>query len=99
MEQRSIRKSQQLYQVINQSGSFYRNPVVPGFRSRMNVVFRLPSKELEQLFLREAEENGFVGLQGHRSLGGVRASLYNGVPESAVEALGDFMGEFLRKRG
>jgi len=65
----------------------------------MNVTFRLPSESLEELFLSEASRQGFVGLRGHRSVGGCRASLYNAVSLEAVQALAGFMAEFARKHG
>jgi phosphoserine aminotransferase len=65
----------------------------------MNVTFRLPSEELEQRFLQEAQSAGFGGLKGHRSVGGCRASLYNATTLSTVQALCDFMAEFERRNG
>ena len=64
----------------------------------MNVVFNLPTAELERIFLQEAESQGFSGLEGHRSLGGLRASLYNALSLDAVDALCDFMEEFRDRR-
>jgi len=68
-------------------------------RSRMNVTFRLPSEELEKTFVKESTAAGFDGLKGHRSVGGLRASIYNAFPEAGVEALVQFMQEFERKNG
>jgi phosphoserine aminotransferase len=65
----------------------------------MNVTFRLPSDELETMFLRESTAAGLDGLKGHRAVGGMRASIYNAFPEAGVEALVDFMRDFERKRG
>jgi phosphoserine aminotransferase len=65
----------------------------------MNVTFRLPSAEAEKAFLTQAAEEGLDGLKGHRSVGGLRASLYNALPLASVEALAQFMGEFRRKNG
>jgi phosphoserine aminotransferase len=65
----------------------------------MNVTFRLPSESLEELFLAEAPRQGFVGLKGHRSVGGCRASLYNAVSLEAVQALAAFMSDFARRHG
>jgi phosphoserine aminotransferase len=88
-----------LYGVIDGSSGFYRGTAQPGSRSRMNVTFRLPSEPLEKAFLAEAEKEGLAGLKGHRSVGGLRASLYNGCPLESVRALAAFMGEFQKRRG
>jgi len=86
-------KSEALYEVIDGSG-FYHNPVEPYSRSRMNVVFRLPNEDLEAKFVAEAAQANLVGLKGHRSVGGIRASIYNAMPLEGVEHLIDFMNEF-----
>jgi len=65
----------------------------------MNVTFRLPGEELEQSFVRESQREGLVGLKGHRSVGGLRASLYNALPVESAQALAEFMREFQRKNG
>jgi phosphoserine aminotransferase len=65
----------------------------------MNVTFRLPSEELEKAFLKEAQPLGLDGLKGHRSVGGLRASIYNACPVESVEALAGFMGDFRKRRG
>ena len=65
----------------------------------MNVTFRLPSEELEKQFVKESTAAGFDGLKGHRSVGGMRASIYNAFPEEGVDALVEFMREFERKNG
>jgi phosphoserine aminotransferase len=88
-------KAARLYATIDQSGGFYRGHAAAEDRSLMNVAFRLPSGDLEQKFLELAQIAGFHGLAGHRSLGGVRASLYNAVTFEAVESLCQFM-EFFR---
>lgn len=98
MEKLADRKSKLIYNVLD-SDDFYRSPVDSSFRSTMNVVFRLPSEDLEAQFVKEAEAEGMMFLKGHRSVGGCRASIYNGVPESDVVALTDFMKEFSRKNG
>ncbi|HUA59120.1 MAG TPA: 3-phosphoserine/phosphohydroxythreonine transaminase [Verrucomicrobiae bacterium] len=90
-------KAAELYDAIDSSDGFYRGHAAPGDRSLMNVVFSLPAPELEALFLAQAESAGFHGLAGHRSLGGIRASLYNAVSPDAVDALRGFM-EFFRRR-
>jgi phosphoserine aminotransferase len=96
---RSEAKAARLYEAIDASGGFYRGHAQPGSRSRMNVTFRLPSEELEKAFLKEAQAERLDGLKGHRSVGGLRASIYNACPVESVEALAGFMGEFRRRRG
>lgn len=93
------RKSAKLYRAIDDSGGFYNNPVEARWRSRMNVPFTLADSSLDEVFLREAQERGFLGLKGHRAVGGMRASLYNAVPEKAVDDLIEFMADFKAKRG
>jgi phosphoserine aminotransferase len=95
MEQINKAKSTQLYQAIDQS-TLYSNPVAISDRSRMNVPFILADSALDQEFLKAAESNGLFELRGHRSVGGMRASIYNAMPESGVKALIDFMLEFER---
>ncbi|MDH7602488.1 MAG: 3-phosphoserine/phosphohydroxythreonine transaminase [Armatimonadota bacterium] len=92
------KKAQTLYNVLD-SSDFWRTPADKESRSIMNVVWRLPSEELEELFVSEAKKEGMVGLKGHRSVGGLRASLYNAVGQDAVDALVSFMKEFERKHG
>ena len=99
MERRNRRKAERLYRAIDESGGFYRGHARPDSRSRMNVTFRLPSDDLEKAFAAEATVAGLDGLKGHRSVGGLRASLYNALPEAAVGALVDFMGDFRRRKG
>lgn len=96
---RNARKAAFLYETIDQSGGFYRNPVAPSARSRMNVPFTLPTDTLTQRFLAEAARAGFLQLEGHRSVGGCRASIYNAMPEEGVRALCEFMNEFRRRAG
>ncbi|RTZ78885.1 MAG: phosphoserine transaminase [Gammaproteobacteria bacterium] len=92
------RKAESLYEVIDAS-DFYSNPVDPDCRSWMNVPFTLADSGLDSLFLDEAAVAGLVTLKGHRSVGGMRASIYNAMPEEGVQALIDFMKEFERKYG
>jgi len=92
------RKAATLYAEIDRSG-FYRGTAQKDSRSLMNVTFRLPDEELEKLFNKEATASGLDGLKGHRSVGGMRASIYNAFPEEGVDALVEFMREFERKRG
>ncbi|MGI9614182.1 MAG: 3-phosphoserine/phosphohydroxythreonine transaminase [Acidimicrobiales bacterium] len=97
MEKRAAMRSAMVYDLIDGSGDFYRNPVEPRFRSHMNVVFRLPTEELEKRFLAEAASERLLNLPGHRSVGGVRASIYNGLPTESVETLTSFMSDFAAK--
>ncbi len=92
--EKNRKKTDLLYAAIDARPDFFRAPVDKGSRSRMNVVFRLPTEALDAKFCSEAERRGIVGLKGHRSVGGVRASTYNAVPLAAVEALVAFMEEF-----
>lgn len=98
MQERAKKKSDMIYSVID-STSFYKSPVDQQYRSPMNVVFRLPSEELETLFVSESKKEGMLGLKGHRSVGGLRASLYNALEVDAVSALAEFMHEFEKKHG
>ncbi len=98
IEQANKIKSDNLYQAIEQS-SLYTNPVKKEFRSRMNVPFVLADAELDKDFLTLAANNGLSSLKGHRSVGGMRASIYNAMPEAGVTALIDFMKEFERTHG
>jgi phosphoserine aminotransferase len=95
IERHNIAKSNLLYQTIDQS-TLYHNPVEMTCRSRMNVPFILADENLDKLFLAAAEANGLFELKGHRSVGGMRASIYNAMPEAGVLALIDFMAEFER---
>jgi phosphoserine aminotransferase len=98
IEARNIHKSQKLYSAIDAS-PFYSNPVPVEFRSRMNIPFHLIDTGLEKTFAAEAKAAGLVSLEGHRSVGGIRVSIYNAMPESGVDALIAFMAEFERKYG
>ncbi len=99
MAKRATLKSSLVYDTIEGSGGFFRSPVDPAYRSKMNITFRLPSEDLEKQFLKEATEAGMLGLKGHRSVGGLRASIYNALPVEDVEALTGFMKEFQRVNG
>ncbi|MFO0709534.1 MAG: 3-phosphoserine/phosphohydroxythreonine transaminase [Sandaracinus sp.] len=92
-------KAAMLYATVDAKPDFWRAPVEKASRSRMNVVFRLPTEELEKSFLSQATKAGLVGLKGHRSVGGVRASIYTAVRKPAVEALVSFMNDFAAKNG
>lgn len=93
------RKAGKLYGAIDNSGGFYHNPVMVPYRSIMNVPFTIMDAELDKPFLKGAEARGLLNLAGHRSVGGMRASLYNAVPEEAVDALVDYMQEFQKQFG
>ncbi|MFP7721377.1 3-phosphoserine/phosphohydroxythreonine transaminase [Lysobacter sp. A3-1-A15] len=96
---RNARKSALLYTTIDGSGGFYRNEVAPAVRSRMNVPFFLHDEALDKPFLSEAKAAGLISLKGHRALGGMRASIYNAMPEAGVEALAGFMRDFQQRHG
>ena len=98
MERVNLRKAQLLYDLIDGSG-FYNNPVRPDCRSRMNVPFTLRDPKLDETFLAEARLHGILQIKGHKSVGGMRASIYNAMPQEGVHALADFMAEFQRKHG
>jgi phosphoserine aminotransferase len=93
IEEINRKKAQMIYDVLDAS-SFYKGTARKDSRSLMNVTFRLPNEELEKKFVAEALENGMLGLKGHRSVGGIRASIYNAVSLEAVEHLVDFMKKF-----
>ena len=99
MAHRNRAKAQTLYRVLDDSGGFYRGHALPDSRSCMNVTWRLPDTELEARFIAQAEAAGFLGLGGHRSVGGLRASLYNAVSVESCRQLASFMEEFLRCHG
>jgi phosphoserine aminotransferase len=99
LEERNLKKAGMLYDAIEGSGGFYRCPVDKDCRSIMNVVWRLPTPELEDAFVKEAEAQRMVGLKGHRSVGGIRASIYNAVELAWVEALTAFMKDFAKRKG
>jgi phosphoserine aminotransferase len=97
--QRNARKSKLLYATIDGSGGFYRNEVGHAVRSRMNVPFFLHDTALDKPFLDDAKAAGLISLKGHRALGGMRASLYNAMPEAGVAALAQFMRDFQQRHG
>lgn len=99
IEARNRKKAQIIYDAVDASGGFYRCPVDPSCRSIMNVVFRLPSPELDDAFVKESETAGMVGLKGHRAVGGIRASIYNAAEIAWSEALASFMKDFAKRRG
>ncbi len=93
----NIDKATRLYATLDDAGGYYRCPVDAASRSRMNVVWRLPSEALEEKFVKDSEKAGLVGLKGHRSVGGLRASIYNAVSIADVQKLCGFMDEFRAK--
>ena len=99
VEKRNREKAKLVYDALDAHGGFYRVPVAQGSRSVMNVIFRLPNEGLEEKFLGEAKKRRMVGLKGHRSVGGMRASLYNAVPVEWAKALADLIGDFAKQNG
>ncbi len=98
VDRKNALKADKLYAQIDRTG-YYRGHAQKDARSRMNITFRLPSEDLEKKFAKEATAAGLDGLKGHRSVGGIRASIYNAFPEAGVDALVDFMREFERTNG
>ena len=98
MEKVNEQKAGILYDLID-AGDYYRGVILPEFRGTMNVSFNLPSEELEAKFLKEAGEQGLYALKGHRSVGGICASIYNAMPLAGVEKLASFMKEFEKNNG
>jgi len=99
MEKRNREKAAAVYGAIDESGGFYRTPIEAASRSVMNVVFRLPTEALEDKLVADAKKAGMVGLKGHRSVGGIRASLYNAVSPDDARALAAFMRDFAKGNG
>jgi phosphoserine aminotransferase len=98
MEKKNIEKAKLLYDLLD-SSSFFRNPVAREDRSRMNVPFTLKDSSLDEVFLKGATERGMVQLKGHRSVGGMRASIYNAMPLEGVQRLVEYMKDFEHKHG
>jgi phosphoserine aminotransferase len=98
IEQRNIAKAALLYDYLDQT-QFYSNPVAKSDRSRMNIPFRLADSSLDEAFLQGAQQNHMVQLKGHRTVGGMRASIYNAMPMEGVQALVAYMKEFERTHG
>jgi phosphoserine aminotransferase len=94
MEKRNRKKGDLLYGAIDEQPDFFRAPVEKGSRSYMNVVFRLPTEELEKKFIAEAAKKDLVNIKGHRSVGGIRVSTYNAMPIDGIEAFVTFMRTF-----
>jgi phosphoserine aminotransferase len=98
MQAQNEAKAGVLYDAID-ADDYFSCPVQTGSRSLMNVCFRLPTEELESAFIAEGAANGLIGLKGHRSVGGCRASIYNAMPADGVQALVDFMLDFKQRNG
>ena len=98
IEKRNVAKAKLLYDFLD-STSFYSNPVAKEDRSRMNVPFTLKDAKLDEEFLKGAAKNGMVQLKGHRSVGGMRASIYNAMPVEGVQCLVDYMKDFEKRHG
>jgi phosphoserine aminotransferase len=98
MAKRNQHKAEMLYTAIDAS-TFYQSPIAPNYRSWMNVPFTLADADLNKTFLAEAKEAGLLTLAGHRLVGGMRASIYNAMPEEGVKALIDFMNDFAKRKG
>lgn len=92
-------KADMIYNAIDQSGGFYKTNIPKDSRSKMNIVWRMETEALENKFIAEAAKEGMDGLRGHRSVGGMRASVYNAMPVEGVKALVDFMARFMQKNG
>ncbi len=99
IEKLGDQKANMLYDAIDQSGGYYSNPVDKGSRSNMNIVWRMKSEDMEAKFISEATKQGLDGLKGHRSVGGMRASVYNAMPVEGIKALVEFMKDFMQKNG
>jgi len=99
MAERAERRSGRIYDVIEASGGFYTLPAEPQARSRTNVVFRMAEPNLDARFLAETRAAGLVNLKGHRSVGGMRASIYNAMPDEGVDELAGFMRDFAEAAG
>ena len=97
VEQTNTRKKDLVYGMIDEHPEFFRGTVEKDSRSWMNITLRLPDEELEKTFIAEAKAAGLVGLKGHRSVGGIRVSLYNALPLEGAEAVRDFMKEFMSR--
>jgi phosphoserine aminotransferase len=98
MEKQNIAKAKLIYDLIDHGG-FYRSPVAESDRSRMNIPFTLPDEKLDEAFLKGAKQNGLIQLKGHRSVGGMRASIYNAMPLAGVTTLVDYMRDFAAQHG
>ncbi|MGS0539688.1 phosphoserine transaminase [Xanthomonas oryzae pv. oryzicola] len=96
---RNAEKAALVYGAIDGAGGFYRNLITPAVRSRMNIPFFLPDKQLDALFVSESKAAGLLALKGHKAVGGIRASLYNAMPVAGAQALANFMHDFQQRHG
>jgi phosphoserine aminotransferase len=99
MHKINLQKAGLVYKAIDTSGGYYKGHAVEEARSIMNVPFRMPSEELEEMFVKEAKKAELIGLKGHRSVGGLRASIYNALPLESARALTIFMADFQKNNG
>lgn len=99
MEARNIEKAAYVYNAIDGSNGFYRGHAQKDSRSLMNITYRLPNEELEAAFVKEAKQAGLVGVKGHRSVGGMRASIYNAMPVEGCKKLAELMNDFAKRNG
>ena len=99
VQKRNEEKAAVVYSAIDASGGFYKGHAAADSRSKMNITFRLPTEDLENQFASEAKKQNMIGLKGHRSVGGMRASVYNALPLESAKVLAEFMAEFQRKNG
>jgi phosphoserine aminotransferase len=100
VEKHNAEKAGLIYGAIDASGGFYKGTVADkAARSHMNVTFLLPSEELTERFVKDASKNGMVALKGYRTVGGIRASIYNAMPVAGAKALADFMATFAKSNG
>ena len=99
MQQLNRAKAALLYDVLDKYPNLYQGHAQPDCRSQMNVTFRLPSEELEKAFLDGAKQHKLIDVKGHRSVGGIRASIYNAMPREGVETLRQFMLDFAKQHG
>ena len=99
MQSNAIVRSEMIYNCIDQSNGFYRNFVEKQARSKMNIPFFLHNEQLNESFIQKAKENGLLNIQGHKSTGGMRASIYNAMPVQGAKALTSFMEAFAKQYG
>ena len=99
MRRHNEEKAALIYKVLDRHEGFYKGHAQKDSRSLMNITFKLPDEELDKKFVEEAAKKGLVGLKGHRSVGGMRASIYNSMSKEGCEALAEFMEEFAKKQG
>ena len=99
VEEVNRKKQELLYSTVDGSGGYYRGTVKPDSRSWMNVPVRMPSEDLEKKLIAEAKAHGLVGLKGHRSVGGIRVSMYNAMTLEGIRTLTEFMKDFQKKNG